>query len=170
MIPEVLTETENKLTELVQVLSSFDQEELNTIPFEGSWTAAQVGGHLLKSYGVVETLNGAVKTTDRPPDEKVEGIRSVFLNFDIKMDSPEFIIPSGDRIDRETLINSLEDKREELSRIIKTKDLSETCLDFEIPEAGEFTRLEWVYLVIFHTQRHIRQIKNTARKVLTPQV
>lgn len=162
---EVFTETENKLTELIHVLSTFEQDELNTIPFKGSWTAAQVGDHLLKSYGVVETLSGAVTTTERPPDEKVELIRSVFLDFDLKMNSPESIIPSADVIDKDRLILALKDKREELLSTIKTINLNETCADFAIPEFGEFTRLEWVFLVIFHTQRHIRQLKDIAGKM-----
>ena len=34
---------DNVTSELLALVSSFSDEELNQIPFEGSWTAAQVG-------------------------------------------------------------------------------------------------------------------------------
>ena len=68
MSKEILSELDATLKKLYDVLSSFNQETINTVPFEGSWTAAQVGEHLRKSYdGVVQLLKGknipTVRTT-----------------------------------------------------------------------------------------------------------
>jgi hypothetical protein len=42
-------------------LSSIRQEQINTVPFPGSWTAGQVAEHiLLSASGVLEVIQGAV--------------------------------------------------------------------------------------------------------------
>jgi hypothetical protein len=101
----------------------------------------------------------------RPPDQKVEEVRNLFLDFNIKMKSPEFIIPSNAPIDKERLLSSLGDRIEQINEVIQKKDLTEICEGFAIPEYGEFTRLEWLYFVLFHTQRHIHQLKDIVQKV-----
>lgn len=156
----------NKLGEdLLQLLSSLSQEELNLLPFDNSWTAGQLGEHLYKSYAVVDTLNGSVRPADRPADEKVEQITTLFLNFNIRMESPEGILPRRGTIEKEWLLASLKERISQLKAVIRHKDLTEICLDFIIPEYGEFTRLEWIHFNIVHTQRHIHQLKNIIKKV-----
>lgn len=151
--------------ELLQLLASLSQEELNLLPFENSWTAGQLGEHLYKSYAVVDTLKGSVRPSDRPADEKVKQVKTLFLNFNIKMESPEGILPSNGSIEKVWLLASLKRRTSELKEVIREKDLTEVCLDFIIPEYGEFTRLEWVHFNIVHTQRHIHQLKTIIKKV-----
>src|SRR5687768_6304529 len=95
--------------ELVTLLSGFSAEQLNKIPFEGSCTAAQVGDHLLKSFGVAEILYGKTELTNRI-ENKIDPITEVFLNYNIKMNSPDFIIPSDDFIEKDKLIKDLEER------------------------------------------------------------
>lgn len=171
-------ETEQKLfsqfnrvsDELLQLLSSLSGEDLNTAPFEKGWSAGQVGEHLYNSYAVVETLNGSVKKTERPPGEKVKEIETLFLDFTIKMESPEAILLREDYIEKEWLLASLKERIDQLKAVIKHKDLTETCLDFIIPEYGEFTRLEWTHFNIVHTQRHIHQLKNIIKNLETRRI
>ncbi|WP_143961278.1 DinB family protein [Litoribacter populi] len=146
--------------ELLRLLSSLSSEDLNATPITKGWSAGQIGEHLYNSYAVVETLNGSVKKTERPPAEKVEKIETLFLDFDIKMKSPEAILPREDYIEKEWLLDSLKERIDQLKAVIMHKDLTETCLDVIIPEYGEFTRLEWTHFNIVHTQRHIHQLKN----------
>jgi DinB family protein len=150
--------------DLLQGLASIKTEDFNRIPFKGSWTAGQLAEHMEKAIGP-EVLFGRVHPTERRPDEKVEAIQAVFLNFDIKMRSPDFIQPTGTVHQQDQLIASLEKKVSLVKEAISTLDLSETCDDFNIPVFGEFTRLEWISLFISHTQRHIRQLKNIAEKL-----
>jgi|SRR5690606_21302852 len=166
MNQEVYTDFINTTSELIQLLSSLNQEQLNQVPFEGSWTAGQVGDHLRRSYGVAELLNGNTITTERPPNEKVKGIKEVFLNFDIKFESPEFILPSNDVIDKERLIKGLTNKIEQVKTFVDMHDdLTRTCIDFELPGAGTLTQIEWIQFMTIHTQRHIRQLKNIIAKL-----
>ena len=146
--------------EFLIALDRFDQGNINTAPFEGSWTGGQVGEHLLKSAGVVEAMYGrTAPTTGRPPDEKVPMLR-IFLDFSIKMKSPDFILPSDGFHARQALIDQLQKDWERLGVAVETLDLSETCLDFEMPNVGHLTRLEWVSFYVFHTKRHLHQLRN----------
>ena len=84
--------------ELLSLLSNLNQKQLNTVPFEGSWTAAQLGDHVYKSCGAIETLNGKLSKTERPIDAKTKEIAELFLNYDIKMKSPAEIEPETTEI------------------------------------------------------------------------
>jgi hypothetical protein len=163
---DILNELQNTTTELIQLLSTFNQEQLNTIPFEGSWAAAQLGEHLHKSYGVAELLYGPVKSTERDPAEKVKSIKKALLNFDTKMISPDFILPEIKEYDKNTLIKSLKESVNKITTAAQTLNPEETCTAFALPGLGELTRMEWLYFIIYHTQRHVHQLKNIAEQVL----
>src|SRR5579859_2252379 len=83
---------------LLTVLNKYDENTINIVPFEGSWSGGQVAEHILKSAsGILAALEGATKPADRDPEQNVGQLRGIFLNFGIKMKSPGFIIPSGER-------------------------------------------------------------------------
>ena len=167
MTNEILGEFEGVKKGLIQTISTFNQEEFNTIPFKGSWTAGQVAEHVYKSVSsFTKGLYGKVKPTTRQPDEKVEPIKKAFLDFDTKMSSPDFILPSSGAHDKNATLNSLENTMDKITDAIKKFDLTETCLSFVPPVIGELTRLESIYFVIYHTQRHIHQLKNISQKVV----
>lgn len=157
----IITAIQNTKADLVAVLSSINDEKFNTIPFTDSWTAAQVSEHILKAVGV-GVLYGKTKPTERKPDEKVAETAALFLNMDIKMKSPDFILPSGIPQNKQDILSKVDDTFSKLGEAAKALDLSLTCLAFEVPGFGDFTRLEFVWFYIVHTQRHINQLKNIA--------
>ncbi|UZR97094.1 DinB family protein [Chondrinema litorale] len=165
MHTEVITQFEIVSSELLSLLTSLNQEELNDKPLNAGWSAAQIGEHLLKSYAVVETLNGKVKPLGRRADEKVAEVKSLFLDFDIKMQSPKNIEPSKGMIDRKVLLRALRRRINDLIAVARYKDLKLVCTDFIIPEYGEFTRLEWMWFSVFHTKRHIHQLNKIIPKI-----
>jgi hypothetical protein len=149
-------QTFNKLGEL---LSSIDESKINKIPFEGSWTAAQVAQHvILSAGGFVELLNGPVRDTDRDPEAYVDNLRSTFLNYDIKMQSPAFVIPETREYEKEVLMSTLGNIREGLLQSIVSLDTTKTCTAFEIPGSGYLTRAEGITFAIVHTERHAHQL------------
>ncbi|SEW42984.1 DinB superfamily protein [Chitinophaga sp. YR573] len=159
-------ELHNTAAALIKILSSFNEEEMNMVPFEGSWTAGQVGEHIYKSVsGVSQVLQGAVAPTERNPGEKIKSIEDLFLNFNEKFKSPEFIIPSDHPHDKKLLLKCLTLTLDEVGENLKKQDQSVTCLEFAMPGFGELTRMEWNHFIIVHTQRHIHQLKNIAEKV-----
>ena len=163
---ELLSSFDDTTRELVQTLSLFDERELNTIPFEGSWTAGQVGEHLLKSGpGIAKLLSGNTQPAERPADEKVASIEAIFLDFTKKAKSAEAIWPSDEPKEKEKLISTLKETMDDIKLKAESMDLSLICLDFPFPTLGEFTRWEWITFVICHTKKHIFQIKNIYQKI-----
>lgn len=152
--------TDTKL-ELLQSISAIDEQKFNTIPFEGSWTAGQVSEHILKALGA-DLLYADTKPTDRQPDEKVKAIADLFLNFEIKMKSPDFIIPDNKPKDKNALLSELEKVFDRLIQAAETLNLNEICTVFEVPGFGPFTRLEFLWFFNVHAIRHTRQLKNIA--------
>ena len=162
-----ISEFDKTVDEFVTTLSQFTQEEINKVPFKGSWTAGQVGRHILKALGGAPELfmYGEVKETERAPDEKVKAIDGDFLNFNVKFKSPEFIIPENVEYNKEELINSLKEVKEKTVEVAKTKDLSLTSLAFEMPVYGFLTLYELIHFSKVHTIRHNRQLKNIQEKL-----
>lgn len=159
MATELNTEIKETANALLQTLAAFNKEQLNKVPYADSWTAGQVGEHLIKAVSA-GILYGTTKDTERPPDVMVKPLRDQFLNFDIKMESPDFILPSDGPHDKEATINKLQGVWKELAEAADTLDLTKTCLDFTIPGVEPMTRLEWLNFYIAHTKRHTHQLKN----------
>ncbi len=162
---EMIDELKSTTAELLKLVTAFSREQLNVVQVEGSWTAAQVAEHMNKSYTVAEVLNGPVKQTDRNPAEKVNQIKEVLLNFELKMKSPEFILPENKQYDKTLLLDSLSTGIKKITAAAGTLNLEETCTALALPQPGELTRLEWISFIIYHTQRHNHQLKNIADKV-----
>lgn len=147
--------------ELTRLLSPLSQSEINVIPFEGSWTAGQLAKHvIISNSGFAKMLNGPAGNRHGKPDEMVGRIKADFLNFNTKMKSPEFVVPKKINYYKEDLLSSLAALNNQLNQSVQSLDLSKTCLAFELPVYGALTRLEAICFVIYHTQRHIHQLKN----------
>ncbi|HEY4206124.1 MAG TPA: DinB family protein [Puia sp.] len=163
MEKELAKEIEQTTLELLQVIGGFEQENFNTVPFPGSWTPGQVVEHIqLSAGGILSTVTGKTGPTERDPGQMVPMLREAFLNFSIKMQSPDFIIPSNDPRDKLQQMESLKETFAGLARVARTEDLHVTCLDFEMPTVGHMTRLEFLSFAVVHTARHIWQLKKMA--------
>lgn len=161
---EIRSEVVETVNELFKIVSSLNEKQLNFKPSEESWSAGQVADHLIKSYGAKDLLMGKAGATQRAIDENVDELKDIFLDFDTKLASPEFILPTEERINKEVQINKLQEKVNEIIAFSEQQDLADTCLDFEFPGIGYMTKLEWLHFFNYHTQRHIRQIKGIIQK------
>lgn len=161
-LQKLLYELDKAARALLETLAGFSQAQFNKVPFAGSWTAGQVSEHLLKSIGgMPELMAGNTRpTTERKGDEHVITIESIFLDFDVKMKSPDFILPSEGPHDRNELLHSFRTALDEIAAKARTVDLTVTCTDFPFPGIGELTRWELISFAICHTIRHTRQMKN----------
>lgn len=162
---EVLTELQNTSAELIQLINPLNHAQINRVPLEGGWTAAQIIRHVnMSDKGLLEMLHGPVEQTLRQPDEKIKQIRSNFLDFTIKTTSPEFVLPANITYDKERLVHSFLQTRSQLSENFEHANLAETCSLFSFPVYGYLTKYELLNFVIGHTQRHIHQLKNNIQK------
>lgn len=158
---DIITEFESIQSGLINTLNGFTESNFNVIPFEGSWSAAQVTEHLLlANSGAVHTLKGNTKDTARQPDKNEEIIRSIFLNFDTKMQSPDFILPSAEPKEQEDMITKCIRTGDDMRKIVTGEDLKLLCTDFSLPQMGELTRYEWICFVNCHIRRHTHQLEN----------
>lgn len=164
---KLLHELDVTARDLLQTMAGFSQGQFNKTPFEGSWTAGQVSEHLLKSVeGIPDLMAGHTKpTTERKPDEQVMTIESIFLDFDVRMKSPDFILPSVGPHDRNVFLTGFRTCMDEIAARARTMDLTVTCTDFPFPGIGELTRWEWICFGICHARRHTHQLKNIYRHV-----
>lgn len=154
------TKIQQTIKELTEMLEAFSTEQLNKIPFPNSWTAGQVGDHLLKSYGSWEIFKGWTGFADRPYDENCKLPSELFLNFNIKLiaENSDAIYPSGGYIEKEDLILNIQTISESIISFSSRNDLRVLCLDFEFPTFGYMTRFEWIHFYVVHTQRHVKQL------------
>ena len=142
-----------------QHLLVMDEDQFNTKPAAGSWSAGQVCQHVHKSdSAILKALYGPTEETDRDPGEKIKGLRAIFLNFSHKLKSPDFIVPDDRSFRKDELIHSFRLIRTKLTEAFETLDLSPTCLSLP-PELGPMTRLEVLHFVTVHTIRHIHQLE-----------
>ena len=159
MQQQLITELEATGAKLIEELSKIEDELWNAIPFEGSWTPGQLAQHLILSNGgFAELIHGPVKTTERPVDVMVEELKTAFLDFSIKMQSPEFVLPPTRHYNKGEQISTLQKIHKALLEAANNTDLTQTCLAFELPSIGYITRLEALYFVLYHTQRHTQQL------------
>lgn len=147
-------------------IESFDEEEINEVPFEGSWTAGQVVDHILKSEsGLPGVLLGDTTDTNRPVDANIPEIENIFLDFSTKLKAPDFNVPSDGPHNKAELIEAFTKERDEIRKVAAEQDLRLTASAFEFPGIGTFTRWEWLNFVVCHSKRHIHQLTNIRKKL-----
>ena len=168
-ISELVHEVNDTMEKVVNTFSEIAEDHINSQPFENSWTAAQVMKHLvLSNGGFAEIMRGAVSDSERDPAENIEKIKSIFLDFSIKLKSPDFIVPPDKIYNKAALLKAFTQIRDQLVNIIETQDLSKLCTAFKLPQLGYLTRLEAVHFVVYHTQRHTHQLKNLREAIQVP--
>jgi hypothetical protein len=143
---------------LVSVIEKFSDDQINTVPFEGSWTPGQVADHIIKATGGIPDKTTA--PVERPFNEKVAPLEAAFLNFDQKMKSPDFVLPGNGPFVKSELVQQLQTLKAKHAYKILNKDLKALCLDIELPYIGTMTRFEWFKFLIVHSKRHLYQLNN----------
>jgi uncharacterized protein YndB with AHSA1/START domain len=142
--------------QVVGFIRSLDEEKLNTVPYKGSWTPAQLVRHLLKSVSNIGSLiEKPSETAERDPGERILGLKQNFLDITKTMQSPEFIVPEKMRYNKESLITEFEAA---LAPLTKLKDVNLNELITGLP-LGPITKLEIVHFIFYHLQRHLIQMK-----------
>ncbi len=154
---QLFTALDDTWNELI-IRVSDNSYAVNEIPFAGSWTIAQLATHITKSNKAITQgmyMNG--KPADRDPEAGVPELKKMFLDFERKFPSPDFIVPEERDYIREDVISSLTDSINNLKDDRSNQNLFEV-INMKI--FGEVTKLELLHFVLYHTQRHVHQLKN----------
>jgi len=142
--------------QVVGFIRALDDEKLNTVPYKGSWTPAQLVRHLLKSVsGIGPLIDQPLKPAERDPSERILQLKQNFLDITKTMQSPEFIAPEKMHYNKGSLISEFEAA---LSPLTKLKDVNLNELITGLP-LGPITKLEIVHFIFYHLQRHLIQMK-----------
>jgi hypothetical protein len=152
---------QSTVNSLEAVIATIEAKKFNSLSGASGWTAAQQLEHLrLSVTGAIPIINGLVKKTERAPDQFVKSIKDLFLDFEAKYPSAKVLVPENKEYDKDTLTTQALEAYQQLSEAIQTLDLTDTCLATEFTGIGYLTRLEWVTVAIYHTQRHVVQLKS----------
>jgi hypothetical protein len=155
---KLFTDLDAITEEFLLLITSARESIFNIIPFEDSWTVAQLATHVRKSNNAIEQgLEMQGLPAERNVDERVDELKKTFLNFKAKFQSPEFILPAKENYIKEEVVARLQQS------VNRLKELREKSNLFEVissPALGEITKFEMLNFVVFHTKRHIRQLKN----------
>src|SRR5690349_3528947 len=109
---QLISDLEKVNKTLFETIDGFTPEAFNQVPFEGSWTAAEVVEHLRRSDGgLLKMLNGEKQQPGRDPGANLPKMKSSFLNFDVKLKSPETIVPEHREYDKEHLKEAFATRR-----------------------------------------------------------
>src|SRR5579872_6028749 len=129
-----------QLLELLQVITPVSEQQINTVPFPGSWTAAQATRHIIKSNGSIgQALSLPGEKIMRAPDQRVPELKEIFLDFTIKFQAAPFITPTRKIYDKERLIADLKRTTAMLKEASRQTDLDEAI---HHPAFGGITKLE----------------------------
>ena len=154
---EIITATCEAVAQLTDLLSSVENAKINIVPYEGSWTAAQLLRHVTKSIaGMAKAVDTNAKPTGRNPGERIEELKMVFLDFSKKMKSPEFIVPEEGTYEKQSVIDDLNKSFNQFKENANNANLNELVEGLPL---GPVTKLEIVHFTLFHTQRHLHQMK-----------
>ncbi len=157
-VNEILHTISNTLNELKTLTASMPEEQLNAVPFAKSWTAAQVVTHVTKSVrAMAQAMEMPGKPAARDATARVKELKDMFLNFSVKYVSPEFIVPEDKQYTKTAVATGLENCSQQLLKNAATATAGEMI---SLPGFGEITKIELLYFVLYHTQRHVHQLKN----------
>jgi DinB superfamily len=154
---ELLTAIDEPVSELQGLMSSLDENKINTIPYKDSWTAGQLFRHVTKSTNAMAKAMGMEsKPAERDPGEKIPMLKKTFLDFSTKMKSPDFIVPEDGPYEKQAAIEGLNKSFGQLRESTNNANLNDMTEGLPL---GAITKLEVLHFVLYHTQRHLHQMK-----------
>lgn len=105
---KIITAIGDAVLQLIALMSSVENNKINMVPYEGSWTAPQLLRHVTKSIsGMAKAMDMDANPASRNPGERIEELKIVFLDFSKKMKSFEFIIPEDGTYEKQIAIDDL---------------------------------------------------------------
>lgn len=131
--------------------------DINKKRADGGWTVGEIAGHIVKG---TQVDLGVAKKTERPYDLHAASIKGLFLNFQLKFPAAPILQPDSKQYSTGELFSLLDANKANILRMIEQEDLTETCIDIQLPVWGTLTKYEWLVLFENHIIRHTKQIND----------
>ena len=158
-IESVIADLDASTRILIKELSDFSDHLFFQRPADGSWSAGEIAEHVLLLETKANEGMHTARAGNRPFDLKIIPMRDGLKEDEKKYTAPSMVIPKGESKNKEALLDALVQQREVLKNMIRQMDLS-LITEFRHPVIGSMSRLEWVYFHIYHTERHVRQLRS----------
>jgi hypothetical protein len=156
-ITQPLKDLETAVTEIINLMASIDEQQVNTVPYADSWTAPQLLIHVAKSInGIARALQTPTAPTERDPGQRIPELRNIFLDFSRKFQAPDFIVPEDGPFEKQATIDKLGRSFERFKESAAAANGQELVEGFPF---GPATKLELIYFTLYHTERHLQQMK-----------
>jgi len=154
---EVLCEIDATVFKYLNIMLTLGERRINSIPFKDSWTPGQLFNHVTKSTnGMAHVMAVPATPAHRDPGIRIAELKETFLDFSIKMESPESIVPDKGPYEIESTIADLAHAFQAFKENVNAADLEELVEGLPL---GPITKLELLYFVQYHTQRHLHQLE-----------
>ena len=132
-------------------------DDINIKRADGGWSVGEIGNHIIKSTAV---NLGNTKKTDRRHDQHAKSIKELFLNSQMKFPTAPMLEPDSKEYSKDEIFSNLDKNLNSILRMIDKDDLTETCVDIELPVWGCLTKYEWLTLFENHIIRHTKQVSD----------
>ena len=153
----ILSAISDAISRITDLMSAVDEDKVNTVPYEGSWTAPQLLRHVTKSInGMTRAMQMEAKPAKRDPSERIDELKKIFLDFSKKLTQPDFIVPEERIYEKQS---SIEELNKSFSRFKESAAGANLDDLIEGLPLGPTTKLEIIHFVLYHTQRHLHQMK-----------
>jgi hypothetical protein len=154
---ELLAAIDKEVSQLVNLMSFLNEAKINIVPYENSWTADQLFRHVAKSTNAMaKAMRMQSRPAERDAGEKIPMLKKTFLDFSSKLKSPDFIVPEEGPYEKQAAIEELNKSFEQLKENTSNANLADMADNLPL---GAITKLEMLHFVLYHTQRHLHQMK-----------
>jgi hypothetical protein len=154
---ELLASIHEPISGMLDLMSQLDDKKVNTVPYKNSWTAGMLFRHVSKSLNAMsKAMRRDGMPAGRDEGEKIPELKKTFLDFSSKMKSPEFIVPEDVLYEKQAIYDELNNSFGHLEQSTTHAELPDLVEGLPL---GPVTKLEILHFVLYHTQRHLNQMK-----------
>jgi hypothetical protein len=162
MLPDIAdlkVQLDNNTALFLDILDTIPADKLTARNQHTQWNIMESAEHVLMiEQSVRETLEGKITpVVDRTPDSKVKPIADLFMDLSKRL----FVTkPISSKTVYKDIASYSKDFRanRELIKASLDKNAEMECKAFEHNLFGYLTKIEWIYYLIYHTERHLQQI------------
>lgn len=156
----IISELDSSTKSITDQVTGLSNEKFNFKKEKKDWSIGDCMEHLvITEQSAKKILLGPVKYYYREYDAKVNVVKKAFSDDTKKFIASIEILPGDSSKIPDKLIADFVNNREDIKKVIEKEDLTPLCDAFRHRLFGHFTRLEWIYFVIYHSRRHARQIE-----------
>ena len=162
----LLADFEANTEKLIYFIEQVDDKELLANPSRTEWSIMDCCEHILQlEQALVKLFRGPVEKAEQVSNEKIEVIKSRFLDFANKLTAFGVILPQRKYKTKAEISKAIRETRTILHRIGTNNGWDKKCMMYAHPLFGHLTRLEWIGFCIYHVERHLNQMEGILKQL-----